>query len=259
MRKALRLSCLSAMGLVMLTAGCNSSHILQPAADLTGNWSFTVPASQNQPALTMNAGISTQADGVVTAVAHLKGASCISSETAIQLTGSIDEMRKLTLKSTPFNGTVLSLKTQVGTDNKSLSDTSLSFSGGSCTSLGVVAAATTQYQQINGTYSGTFIDQDGDSISVTSTLTQTTQPDVNGQFHVAGSATFPSDPCFSQPLITDSLVTGQNWSTTYTENGQTIQAIGTLNSDATQLTVSNWTVTGGMCGGLSGTGLLTKQ
>jgi hypothetical protein len=231
----------------------------QPAANLTGNWRITSQSGSSEPGMTMNAGMTSQVNGGVTAIAHLTGASCVSSSTPIQFAGSVDDAGKLSLKSAAVNGTTVSLKAQLGSDGKSLTATSLAFAGGSCQALGVVAATSTQYAQINGTYAGNFTDTDGDALPVNATLSQTTDPDANGQFHLSGSATFPNNPCFTQPVITDSLVTGQDMSTTYSQGNATIQAVGTFNADATQLTVTNWTVTGGLCDQLAGTGLLTKQ
>lgn len=241
-------------------AGCNASHMTGPAANLTGNWAFTTNATgSNSSQLTLNAGLSAQSNGQVTAVAHLNGASCASAQTALQLAGSLNEFGQLTLTSQPFGGTTLTIKGEIPAGSSKLTNTTMTFTGGNCASLGAQPAFGTQYSQINGTYAGNFADQDGTQFPVTATLTQTTQPDANGTFHLSGSATFPNNPCFTQPIVTDSLVTGNNLSTTYAQGNATITAVGTFNSDATQLTVTNWQVSGGMCDGSHGTGLLTEQ
>lgn len=252
-----RLGSLCASSLALLVAGCSTSNLPNPGASVTGNWAFTTQANASK--LTLNAGLSSQVDGAVSAVAHLSGAACIPSTTAIVLNGSVDENGRLTLTSNPFAGTTLKVAGQVATDGKSISDTTLTFDGGSCSNLGAMAASTTQYAQINGTYAGTFYDNNNNQLPVTAQLTQTTQPDANGQFHLSGSATFPNNPCFTQPIVTDSLVTGSSLSATYTQGNATITAVGTFNSDATQLTISNFTVQGGLCNGDAGTGLLTEQ
>jgi hypothetical protein len=138
-----------------------------------------------------------------------------------------------------------------------------SFTGGSCAPLAQGQITGTQYSSISGTYTGTFTDTVGNQILVTSVLTQTTQPDQNGEFHLSGSSTFPNFSCFTQPMLTDSLVTGSSLSETYaaSSNGQpvTIAATGNFDNTATHLTISNWTVSGGECDGESGNGELTKQ
>ena len=119
-----------------------------------------------------------------------------------------------------------------------------------------------QYQTISGAYAGSFVDGDGYSLPVTATLTQTTQPDATGMFHLTGNATFPGNPCLTAPVITDSTVTGSSLSATYSEqqNGQTntVVASGIFNQDASVLTITNWTFSGG-CGSDTGTGVLTRQ
>ncbi len=241
-------------------AGCNATRMTGTAANLTGNWSFTTQANTTSAsALTMNAGLSTQANGQITAVAHLIGTTCVSANTAIQMSGWANGSGELLLTSQPFNGTTLTIKGEIPAGSSKLTNTTMTFTGGSCSALGAQPATSTQFSQINNTYTGNFTDQDGTAFPVSATLTQTTQPDANGQFHLSGSATFPNNPCFTQPIVTDSLVTGENLSTTYAQGNATITAVGTFNADATQLTVTNWQVAGGMCDGAHGTGLLTQQ
>jgi hypothetical protein len=48
---------------------------------------------------------------------------------------------------------------------------------------------------------------------------------------------------------------------TYTDaaSSTTLTAVGTFNTQATQLTITNWSISGGQCNGDSGTGSLTVQ
>jgi hypothetical protein len=242
--------------------GCNSSTQLISGHQTTlvsGNWAFTSAASQTTPrALTLNVGFANVSKETLTAIAHLSGASCVSSTAGITFSGSIDSNNQLVLTSKPFNGNTLTVKGQLAADGKSISGATWSFSGGNCAALGSGAVSAMAYAQINGTYTGTFVDADNNQLAVSATLTQTTQPDENGQFHLSGSATFPNNPCFTAPVVTDSLVTGSSLSTTYTEGAASITATGTFNSSASQLTVTKWQVTGGLCDGDSGTGLLAE-
>ncbi len=98
---------------------------------------------------------------------------------------------------------------------------------------------------------------------ISTTLTQVAAPDSNGQFHLTGNAAFAANPCFSSPAVTDSLVTGDALSATYSQTSggvtATVTASGTFNADATTLTITKYSIAGGACDGDSGTGLLTKQ
>jgi hypothetical protein len=206
----------------------------------------------------LNAGFTQGSNGAVSAVAHLNGATCVSSASAIALSGSVSPSNQIVLTSQPFDGTTLTLNGRLAPDGKSISNASWSFSGGTCAALDNGGIIAEDFSPINGTYSGTFVDTDNNQLAVSATLTQTTQPNGNGQFQLSGSATFPDNPCFTQSIVTNSLVTGSSLSTTYTQGSSSITAVGTFNSDATQLTITNWQVSGGLCDGDSGTGSLTE-
>jgi len=265
--KRLHSGFLAAAGLIVLFAsGCNVTHNSEQfttppsTTTLSGNWAFTAPAVQGAPGpLTLNVGFTQGTGETVTGVAHLTGTSCVSSTTGIALTGAIAANNQLTLTSAPFGGSTLSITGQLAATGKAITNPAWSFSGGSCAALGAAQIQAQNYADIAGSYTGTFVDSGNNQLAVTATLTQTTQPDGNGQFQLSGSATFPNNPCFTQSIVTSSDVTGSSLSTTYTDStsGATITAVGTFNGDATQLTVTNWQVSGGLCDGDSGTGLLT--
>jgi hypothetical protein len=242
-----------------------SSSAATVAPQVSGNWSFRISQEANATnGVALNAGFNSsgsQASGV----AHIVDSSCADPKANIRLGGSVESDNQLTLTSQVFDGTMLSITGQLSADRRNLSHVKYTFTGGACgAALGEGDTFGTRYANISGSYTGNFTDAQADQIPVVADLTQTTQADSNGQFHLSGSATFPNSTCFpSQPIITDSLVTGSSLSTTYsaTNNGQTatITATGTFNSDATQLTMTSWTVTGGECDGMTGTGLLSKQ
>jgi hypothetical protein len=258
MAKDLRLYLAAAV--LLFAAGCSTISTNSPAPSITGNWAFTAPPPQNAPAaVTLNAGFTESTSGTVSAVAHLTGTSCLPPTTGIVLSGSVGSNNNLALTSQPFAGTTLSLNGQLATAGTVISGATWSFSGGSCAALGSATVTATHFDQIDGTYTGNFVDSGNNQLAVSATLTQTTQP-VNGQYQLSGSASFPGNPCFTQPIVTNSLVTGSSLSTTYTDqvSGAVIVATGTFNSTATQLTVTNWQVTGGLCDGDTGTGFLSE-
>ena len=245
--------------LALLLAGCGMANTpLQVGTSLSGNWTFT-PASAG---VVLNLGFMQGAYETVSAIARLNGSSCISPASNILLTGSVGLDNKMVLVSAPFSGTTLTLQGQVSGDGKGIAAAAWSFAGGSCASLGKAAVTATSYSAIGGTYSGTFVDSDSNSLPVSALLQQTSQADQNGQFSLSGTATFPSNSCFvNQPSITTSTVTGSNLSMTYADTGSstTLTAVGTFNAQATQLTITNWSVSGGPCNGDSGSGSLTLQ
>ncbi|MGB7134377.1 MAG: hypothetical protein WBD46_03775 [Acidobacteriaceae bacterium] len=250
-----------ATGLLLLfAAGCGGLQSNTGVGTaLSGNWAFT-PA--NNSSLSLNLGFTQGAYETVSAVARLNGASCIGSATNILLTGSVSAADQMTLVSSPFNGTILTLKGAVAATGNAIGDASWSFTGGSCASLGAATVSATNYSTIGGTFTGNFVDGSGNQLPVSAFLQQTTQPDSNGQFSLSGTTSFPANACFvQQPTLTSSLVTGSSLSMTYTDpaGGAVLTATGTFNSAATQLTIASWTIAGGACDGDSGTGSLTEQ
>lgn len=253
------LALLSVPGLFLLLAGCGMSNTpLQVGTSLSGNWTF-VPSSSG---VVLNLGFMQGAYETVSATARLSGNSCVSPTTDIQLSGSVGLDNKMMLVSSPFGGTVLTLQGQVSGDGKGIAAATWTFAGGSCAPLGTAAVTATNYLAISGTYTGTFVDASNDSLPVSALLEQTSQPDANGQFSLSGTATFPQNSCFTnQPTVTTSTVTGSSLSMTYFDplSSTTLTAVGTFNAQASQLTITNWSISGGQCNGDSGTGSLSLQ
>lgn len=254
---------LAAAGAVLVLAtgcgGIQNNPTLAATTVLSGNWAFT-PANNSSVAL--NLGFTQGAYETVSAIARLNGVSCISPTTNLLLTGSVTAANQMTLVSSPFGGTTLTLTGIVTPDGKAIGNAAWTFAGGNCGSIGTADLTATNYSEISGNYSGNFLDASGNQLPVSAFLEQTTQPDSNGQFSLSGTATFPTNTCFvEQPTMTSSVVTGSSLSMTYTDpgSGAVLTATGTFNPAATQLTISNWTIAGGACDGDSGTGSLTEQ
>ena len=247
------------LGVALLLAGCGLANTpLQVGTSLSGNWAFT-PASSGA---VLNLGFMQGAYEQVSAIARLNGVSCVSPTTDILLTGSVGGDNQMMLVSSAFNGTTLTLQGQVSGDGKGIAAASWNFAGGNCGSMGKANVSATNYSAINGTYTGTFVDGSGNPIAVSALLEQTSQPNLDGQFSLSGTATFPGNSCFAnQPSVTTSQVTGNSLSMTYTDTlgATTMTAIGSLNAQATQLTITGWSISGGKCNGDGGTGSLTEQ
>jgi hypothetical protein len=255
---ALLLAVSTALGLTLIS-GCGMANTpLQVGTSLSGNWTFAPSGSST----VLNLGFTQGAYETVSAVARLNGASCISPTSDILLTGSVGGDNQMLLVSSPFSGTTLTLQGQVAGDGKGIAGATWSFAGGNCGTLGKTTVIATDYSSINGTYTGTFLDSSNAQLAVSALLQQTSQPDLNGQFSLSGTATFPNNGCFAeQPSMTTSNVTGSGLSMTYTDpvSGAVLAAAGTFNSSASTLTITTWSITGGKCNGDAGTGSLTEQ
>ncbi len=250
-------------------AGCGSSHSLPSQlstsafADLSGNWTIAPQAAPGEAQLPAASGSLTSQGNAVSGIFRLNGPSgCFAPATNLVLSGEMSSTGKLTLASAPIAGATWSLQGQIAPGGRSITNATYSVKGGACPETGGSAGGT-QYTPISGVYAGTFTDGSGGSTPVSTTLTQTSAPDANGQFHLSGTANFAENPCFTSPAVTDSLVTGNSLSASYSQtNGgvtTTVTASGTFNTDATTLTITSSSIQGGACDGDSGTGVLTKQ
>ncbi|HEY1807024.1 MAG TPA: hypothetical protein VGG42_00615, partial [Acidobacteriaceae bacterium] len=242
----------------VLLAGCGQINpTLRVGSALAGNWTFA-PGSST----VLNLGFTQGAYETVSAVGRLQGTTCVTPQTNILLTGSVDANNNVTLVSIPFGGTTLTLKGQVAVNGKGMAAATWTFAGGACGALGTADVTATNYSTIGGTYQGTFVDKSSEQLPVSAFLQETTQPDQNGQFSISGTATFSSNTCFTeQPTVTSSLVTGNSLSMTYADpgSGAILKATGSFNSAASQLTIASWSITGGTCNGDTGTGTMTLE
>lgn len=236
---------------VLFALGCSDAGTItqnpaQPAL-VKGNWQVTStsPMAARLPAFSGN--ITTQA-GSTTAVVHTQSATaCIAPATSFNLAGAADEKGILTLSGPVANGT-LTLTGVIAADGKSLTNASYIVVGGACAFPQTAQANAQAFQPLTGNYAGTFADNAGQVAQVTANFSQSTTPDTNGNFTLAGSAAVSNNPCFPTTVpVSNTQVTGGTFTFTYAANGSSVTATGTFSPDATTLTVSQWT-SSGTCG-----------
>ncbi|MBS1814822.1 MAG: hypothetical protein JSS87_08130 [Acidobacteria bacterium] len=258
-----------AASFLALLSGCGDNGISKSnlnAQTVNGNWKFSAtatPASASQIAAISGA-LSGENDTVTgtlhttAAVGQLPSQLCYSATSPIAVSGKLNADNTLTLKSQSFAGNVLTINGTYDASTQSLNNANFAISG----SCGIAAQplVAAQYLPISGTYTGNFTSVDGYTVPVSAQFTQTTSPDANGTFHLTGSATFPPDGCIASPVVTDSVVTGDAFSATYTDANTHAQVVatGSFNTDATALTITSYTLTGPGCTD-TGHGSLTRQ
>ena len=275
-RRLLAVTSLGLAGLLAgLLSGCASANMpgtplaTNSYAQVSGNWQFN---SSSPPASRLSSlGGSLSVNGsAVTGTLHALAASgqCLQASAAVPVTGSIDASGRLTL-SAPLSGGTLAIAGTLADDRRSLLTPTYTVIGGSCAfpAASPVSARDTpvvtaqQFQPVTGTYTGTLTTTDGETFALSSTLTQTSQPDADGVYHVTGSASSPGNACVPASLpATASTLDGGSLSTTYTDatTGTSITGTATTSADASTLTVSSWTINS-TCGSGTGSGLLTRQ
>lgn len=252
-------------------AGCSSVVSPVPVLNapvsntqlVNGNWQVAATAASAASAsrLPSLSGELTGSVSAVTGIVHSGSANaCVAPTTAIGLSGHADANDVLTLTGSVGGGTLTIVGT-LSADGKSLTGANYSIAGGSCAFSAKAAATAQSFSSVTGTYSGSFSDAGGQVISIVADVTQTPASDTDGNFQLSGTGTFPNNPCFSSPVsISNSQVTGGSFTLTYTDPStqNSVTASGTFSTDATTLTVTNWTLNGS-CGPDSGTGSLTRQ
>ncbi len=287
-RRILAVTSLGLAGLLAgLLSGCatgilptSSYATANSYTTLSGNWQFSSSAAAAARLSSLGGILSasnlTSGGATVTGILHPLNVAnqCLATTSSIAVTGSVDESGHLTL-SAPLSGGTLTLSGAVASDRKSLSTPTYTISGGACASPAAAAASARtvsvrdsvapvtaqQYQPVSGTYSGTLTTAEGQTFPLTSTLSQTSQPDSNGVYHVQGTAASPGNTCVPTSLsATASTIDGGSISTTFTDpvTSTSITGTGSTSPDAVTITISNWTIDS-TCGQDTGTGTLTRQ
>ena len=275
-RRILAVTSIGLAGLLVgLLAGCSAgitnANSSSAYTDASGNWQFKSTATA-AARLSSLGGSLTVNGTAVSGILHPLSATgqCLSTSTPVPVSGAIDLAGHLTITGPISRGT-LTLSGTLSTDRKSLTSATYTVTGGDCAfpaaksvfarddSSNPVTAE--QFQPVSGTYAGTLTTGDGETFSLSSTLTQTSQPDADGVYHVSGTATSPGNTCLPTSLpATASTIDGGSISTTYTDpsTGTSITATGSTSPDSATITIASWSITS-VCGSDSGTGTLTRQ
>ena len=242
---------------LLLSTGCSDDGTITRTTDIaafaSGNWqiSANTTAASGLPVLS---GEFTLQAGKISGIVHSQSATaCVSPGASLMLTGSAGADSAVTLTG-PVAGGTLTLTGTLSGDGRSLADASYTVVGGSCAHAAKVQATAQQFLPITGNYTGPFADADGQLAQVTANFNQSSAPDANGNFTLAGSATVSNNPCFPTAVpVSSTQVTGGTFTFTYAANGNSVTANGTFSSDAKTLTVSDWTASGS-CGADTGVG-----
>lgn len=218
-----------------------------------GNWqiSSASPAAAKLPVVSGE--FTTQA-GKITGIFHTQSASaCVAPNASFTLAGTADEKNNVTLTGPVSDGT-LTVTGTIAADGKSLTNAVYNVVGGACALSQKVQATAQAFLPLTGSYIGNFADADGNIAQVTANFSQSTTPDANGNFTLAGTASVASNPCFPSSLtLTNTQVTGNTFTYTLTPantsnaNGNSVTASGTFSADGGTLSVTSWS-SAGTCG-----------
>ncbi len=248
---------------ILLSTGCSGDSTVTANPNAIplakGNWQINSAASAAVKLPVFSGEFTTQA-GTITGILHTQsGTACISPAASFELTGSADDKNLVTLAG-PVAGGTLTLTGTLAADGRSLSTATYNVASGACGFAAKVEATAQAFTPITGNYAGTFADTDGQVAQVTANFSQSTTPDANGNFTLAGTATVSNNPCFPSAVpVTSTQVTGGTFTFTYAATGNSVTATGTFSPDANTLTVASWT-SSGTCGADTGVqSTMTRQ
>lgn len=251
--------------LLPLLSGCAVTNVTTPGMALpavaTGNWQFNSSAAPAAHLSSLAGELSGNADALSGILHSGTASSCLKPGAAIEVSGSATAKGAVSLTG-PVAGGTLAITGTLAADGKSLTNATYNVTGGTCASARPAFATAQAFTPINGTYTGTFSDQDGPVITVTAHLQQSNLADTTGNFTLNGTGSFGQNPCFTSPVqVSNTQVTGGSFTMTYADSttGNTVTASGTFSPDATALTVTSWQLTGS-CGPDTGVpSIMTKQ
>jgi hypothetical protein len=250
-RRLLRATlCASASLPLLFLIGCSDDGTVTTGSTTNlarGNWQISSAATAAAKLPVFSGEFTAQADKISAILHTQSAASCVPPTASFELAGSADSKNVVTLTG-PLGGGTLSVTGTLAADGKSLSHATYNVVGGSCALAAKVQAVAQAFTPITGNYAGKFADGDGQIAQVTANFSQSTAPDANGNFTLAGTATIAGDPCFPSAVpVTNTQVTGDTFTYTLSANGTNVVATGTFSADASTLTVTNWN-SSGSCG-----------
>ena len=250
----------------LLLSGCGGGGSAVPAPTPTpvpqlaltsGNWDFAAVSSSG-PSFLIGGNV-VQTGTSVTGGLRVVNSACFTPSTPVPVSGTVSGQ----------TATVTSAAVASQTINATLTGSATSLTGTySVTGTGCAGGdkgniAGVLVPSISGTWKGTFISNAvaHPGVGVTATITEGA-PDPSGLFVLSGNATYVGSACFA----TGTSATGSGMAGRTTDvilkndDTSTVEFIGALNNPAAPTQINGtYTVTGGACGGDTGTGQLTKQ
>jgi hypothetical protein len=264
------------MALVVSTVcvtGCGTDRFLlsngtAPPADgsISGNWDFVLSPSKGGSAGetasgSIDEGTATFAEGQFTTSVFIVNASCFTTTPVVPLQGFLTASGgTLTLNSFIVNGQFFSLTTTVSDDGSSMQG-SYTVSGG-CADGEKGNFKGTRISTVVGNYVGPLTGVATRSIQAA--LTQSTLPNGDGNFLLAGKATFTGFSCFGSGSIGtpgSAVVSGSSVHATFVTDeaaGSSVLLTGKTSISANQIAVT-YQVNGGACNGQTGSGTIVQQ
>lgn len=235
---------------------------------MNGNWEILANSQLANTAYDGGGSFSTNGTSV-TGILHFVNSTCFKGVDHgttfiedIPITGTLSSNGDLTASSTAVEGQTLAFSGVWS--NGTISSGTYSISGG-CADGDHGTVTGFPVPSFTGNYNGTFVSASGVQVKVAISLTQTASPDSGGFYGLSGSATFTGSPCFSTGTIE---VGAFSWATggfvqlaidTPEPTADLVMFAGQITDPSGNTINGNYSVTGTVCSGDSGTGSATRK
>jgi hypothetical protein len=237
--------------------GCANRNLPSP---LNGNWvtTLTLPEAPNSFPVQASFAMFGHYETAV-GIARLSGLPCTSPNTPISVAATQDllALRTKWIASVTPNTTII--LNGVQSENLSAVSGTFSVEGTNCGGLTSGIFLAKRYEPLSGSYLGSLVTPQNNSISFLTSLEQNDSSDGSGRYPISGSASITPAQCIANPTIVNSYVFGNAFSSTYTSSNMSqINVTGSFTEDAKTINILTFTISGGPCNGLQAVGTLTR-
>jgi hypothetical protein len=243
-------------GGVQMGGGNNGGGDGQPSTPLgsfTESWHFAPPSNSSsiEAALTLS---SVSVVGVGHFQSFSTSSPCPSFFDNFPLSGTIDGQGNLSLKSSPGSGLVLFLSGVLASDRASVSSGSYHFTGG-CAAAETGTLTGVKVKPLTGLFAGT-MQGSGNTVSISTQLTQATTSDENGLFPLAGTFTV-ANMC-DETFTLNGASVGGDAVHLYSNTGTGLEALtGVMDSGGQQIELNDYLYSDDCIAGARG--VVTRQ
>jgi hypothetical protein len=194
----------------------------------------------------------------VVGVAHFQsfntGSPCPSFFDKFPVSGTIDGQGNLSVKSSTVSGLVLFLTGVLATDRASVSNGSYHFTGG-CAAAETSTLTGVKVKPLTGLFTGT-MQGNGNSVNISTQLTQATTSDADGLFPLAGTFAV-ANGCDETFTLNGASVVGDVVHL-YSNTGTDLEGLtGVTDSEAQQIELDDYLFLGDCIAGAHG--IITRQ
>jgi hypothetical protein len=224
-----------------------------PVTSFAESWHFASGSSSSsiEAALTLS---STTVVGVGHFQSFNTGSSCPAFFDNFPLSGTIDGQGNLSVKSSPVSGLVLFLTGVLATDRASVSNGSYHFTGG-CAASETSTLTGVKVKPLTGLFTGT-MQGSGNSVSISTQLTQATTSDKDGLFSLTGTFAV-ANMCDETFTLNNASVVGDVVHL-YSNTGSGLEGLtGVADSEGQQIELDDYLFLGDCIAGAHG--IITRQ